>query len=274
MVKKENVTMKEKEILDMETIIKKDYVIKKIYTKPKTRKPYKRRDDGHNKYIPNGKGVYCKVDIDKNLYIGSTSTSFKERYANHTNKENRWTSAQIVANEHRFGVLLDMSEEDDTEVIKLVENEFINLFKDDADFNLVNKVSAKVSKNTSSSKCTKTVKLTNPEKYHDLVLEILNDEVTDTLETIECRKEADVNKINEYLQSIIGKKLTKDKQNELANVIGITDAYGRQQKSFSIMKNYIDDNTDYILDKKRIVKQGNKITIWIINQKTEVDTIC
>ena len=259
--------MKEKEILDMETIIKKDYVIKKIYTKPKTRKVYKRRNNGHNKYIPNGKGVYCIVDIDKNLYIGSTSTSFKERYSNHINKENRCTSAQIVANEHKFGVLLDMSEEDDTEVIKLVENEFINLFKDDTEFNLVNKVGAKVSNITSSSKCVKTVKLTNPEKYHDLVLEILNTEIDDTLKTIKYGKDVDVNKINEYLQSIVGEKLNKDEQNELVHIIGLGNKRGNLLKSFGIIKSWIDNNTKYILERKRIRIEGEQITVWIVNRK-------
>lgn len=249
---------------EVKMIYKNGYVIEERKITPKEKKNSTARK---YKYIPNGKGVYCIVDIDKNLYIGSTSTSFKDRYSAHVNKENRCTSAQIVASEHRFGVLLDMSEEDDIEVIKLVENEFINLFKDDAEFNLVNKVGAKASNNTSSSKCIKTVKLTNPEKYHDLVLEILNTEVNDTLETIKYGKDVDVNKINEYLQSIVGEKLNKDKQSELVNVIGLGNKRGNLLKSFGIIKSCIDDNTNYILERKRIRNEGKQITVWIVSRK-------
>ena len=250
---------------EVKMIYKNGYVIEERKITPKEKKNSTAR--GKYKYIPNGKGVYCIVDIDKNLYIGSTSTSFRERYTGHTNKENHCTSAKVVANEHKFGVLLDMSEEEDTEVIKLVENEFINLFKDDADFNLVNKVSAKVSKNTSSSKCTKTVKLTNPEKYHDLVLEILNTEIDDTVETIKYGKDVDVNKINEYLQSIVGEKLNKDEQNKLVHIIGLGNKRGNLLKSFGIIKSWIDNNTKYILERKRIRIEGEQTTVWIVNRK-------
>ena len=95
-----------------------------------------------------------------------------------------------------------------------------------------------------------------------LNLDIINIEIIE--ESIEA-DESD--KINEYLQSIVGEKLNKDKRGELINIIGLTDAYGRQQKSFSIMKSYIDDNTDYILNKKRIDTKNFRGTVWIINQK-------
>ena len=88
------------------------------------------------------------------------------------------------------------------------------------------------------------------------------------VEIIEESIESDnSDKISEYLQSIVGEKLTKDKQGELINIIGLTDAYGRQQKSFSIMKSYIENNTDYILNKKRIDTKEFRGTIWIVNQK-------
>ena len=84
------------------------------------------------------------------------------------------------------------------------------------------------------------------------------------VEIIEESIESDnSDKINEYLQSIIGEKLTKDKQTDLVNIIGLTDSRGRQQKSFSIMKSYIDDNTNFTLSKKRTKNER----YWIVNQK-------
>ena len=77
-------------------------------------------------HIPTTKGVYYIVDNDKNIYIGSTNVSFIHRYQQHMSKNNTCESKEIVSKEHTFGVLYDMSDIEDVELIRMIEDEYIN----------------------------------------------------------------------------------------------------------------------------------------------------
>ena len=73
-----------------------------------------------------------------------------------------------------------------------------------------------------------------------------------------------------YLNNIIGKKLYKEDQEELINIIDLKDSRGRMQKSISQLNNYFNiNNIKLILKSKRknirINEKVKKDTYWILN---------
>ena len=124
-------------------------------------------------HIPTTKGVYYIVDNDRDIYVGSTSVSFKERYQQHNYTCNTCESKVIISKEHTFGVLYDMSDIEDVELIRMIEKEYIDYFADNEEYNLVNKLGNKIKtirqlkfKNKKPIKLTKKIiKLTNEEDY-------------------------------------------------------------------------------------------------------------
>ena len=72
-----------------------------------------------------------------------------------------------------------------------------------------------------------------------------------------------------YLESIVGKKLFKEEQEELINKINLTDSRGRQQKSARSINQYLNDNFNMtiITNRESIRKSINfRKTYWIINE--------
>ena len=124
-------------------------------------------------HVPTTKGVYYIVDNDRDIYVGSTSVSFKERYQQHNYTCNTCESKVIISKEHTFGVLYDMSNIEDVELIRMIEDEYINYFSNNTEYNLVNKRGNKIKtirqlkfKNKKPIKLTKKIiKLTNEEDY-------------------------------------------------------------------------------------------------------------
>lgn len=58
--------------------------------------------------------------------------------------------------------------------------------------------------------------------------------------------------LEEYLDSIVGKKLFKDDKNKLINIINLRDSRNRQQKSISLLNEYFEaNNLPYIIHSKR-----------------------
>ena len=154
-----------------------EIVITEIFDAPKEkvdgRKNNGRAKTGKYSHIPTTKGVYYIVDNDKNIYIGSTNVSFVHRYQQHTQKDNHCESKVIISKEHTFGVLYDMSDIEDVELIRMIEDEYINYFSNNTEYNLVNKRGNKIKtirqlkfKNKKPIKLTKKIiKLTNEEDY-------------------------------------------------------------------------------------------------------------
>ena len=132
------------------------FTIKEVYEFPKPNKSQ------YNDYdnLPNGKGVYYIVDNDKNIYVGSTTVSFKHRYMGHMNKNNNCASSQIVCKEHKMGTLMDMSDIEDEWLIRAIESEFITYFEHNWDFHIINKIGIDNSLPEASMK-TKSVKSIN-----------------------------------------------------------------------------------------------------------------
>ena len=121
----------------------------------------------------NSKGVYYILDRNKNIYVGSTNVSFKKAYGQHKYTDNTLESKAITSKDHTFGVLCDMSDVDDVELIKAKEKKYIDYFANNEEYNLVNKRGNKIKtfcqpkfKNKKPIKLTKKIiKLTNEEDY-------------------------------------------------------------------------------------------------------------
>jgi len=74
-----------------------------------------------------------------------------------------------------------------------------------------------------------------------------------------------VNNLEEYLESVIGKRLYKNEQKELIDIIGLKDKLGRIQKSIRQFNAYFEANRiPYIIISKtssRLINEGQKKSI-------------
>ena len=68
-----------------------------------------------------------------------------------------------------------------------------------------------------------------------------------------------------YLQSLVGKELDKEQQNELIEKINIRDSKGRLKKSTNIIKPQLIKNYRIDLLTKRVIRNGKRITIWVLD---------
>ena len=85
----------------------------------------------------NNKGIYYICD-GLNIYIGST-INFRKRFLDHWNGENFMKHTyDLLHNGGEFNILYDMTNIDDVELIRMVENEYIQYFKEYTDFNVIN----------------------------------------------------------------------------------------------------------------------------------------
>ena len=92
-------------------------------------------------------GIYYIVDNDMNIYVGSTITCFRVRYNGHMSKDNICESKEIVDHKHIYGVLFDMTDIEDEELIRIIEQEYIDYFRNNDDFkNTYNKLKYKTIK--------------------------------------------------------------------------------------------------------------------------------
>ena len=73
--------------------------------------------------------------------------------------------------------------------------------------------------------------------------------------------------LNEYLETLIGKRLFKEDQKELIDMIGLKDKQGRKQKSISLLNSYLIENYKMTLNTSRVKnEEGKKKTIWILSR--------
>ena len=84
-----------------------------------------------------------------------------------------------------------------------------------------------------------------------------------TYTLIEEEKKQD--KLEEYLETLVGKTLIKEEQKELINMIDLRDSRNRLQKKVSTLNGYLLDNYNMMLISKQIREEGKKITIWLLN---------
>ena len=86
----------------------------------------------------NNKGIYYIIK-DNDIYIGST-VDFRKRFIHHwygSDKEMKHTY-NLLHSGGTFNILYDMTDIDDIELIRMVENEYIQYFKARTNFNVIN----------------------------------------------------------------------------------------------------------------------------------------
>ena len=122
---------------------KNKYKIIKKYETPLKRE--NARENGNNtkyKWLQDEKylrhGVYYIVDEFNNIYIGSTRVSFKSRLRSHLSTNNACESKYVVCNNYHFGILFDMTDIEDDELIRKIETIYIEYFKSLNKYNVVN----------------------------------------------------------------------------------------------------------------------------------------
>ena len=86
----------------------------------------------------NNKGIYYIIK-DNDIYIGS-SVKFRKRFIQHWNGESKEMNHtyDLLHNGGTFNILYDMTDIEDVELIRMVENEYIQYFKTHTDFNVIN----------------------------------------------------------------------------------------------------------------------------------------
>ncbi|NFH99492.1 DNA helicase [Clostridium botulinum] len=73
-------------------------------------------------------------------------------------------------------------------------------------------------------------------------------------------------KLERHLSDMVGKRLYKEEQKELIEMIGLKDSRQRLQKSINIINTYLIEQFDYTVISKR-VKEDNKLkTVWVISK--------
>lgn len=80
----------------------------------------------------------------------------------------------------------------------------------------------------------------------------------------EVKERARLDKLESYLKNIVGKKLAKDKQTELVEMLGLKDSRNRLQKSMLVLNPYLEENFGYKIENKRVRIGGKQITVWIL----------
>ena len=73
-------------------------------------------------------------------------------------------------------------------------------------------------------------------------------------------------KLKEYLETIIDKRLHKEDREELINMIDLRDSRNRVQKSISAINSYLIENCNYTINSKKVKEQGKLVTIWLVSK--------
>ena len=72
--------------------------------------------------------------------------------------------------------------------------------------------------------------------------------------------------LEEYLESLIGKRLYKEDKEELIEKIDLRDNRGRQQRSIKVLSPYVNNTFGLTLESKKVRVKDKKVTVWIIKE--------
>lgn len=128
------------------------FIIDEIYDKPKPK--VDKRSNGNNKnskYFEgfklskkqyNNIGVYYII-LNNNIYIGSTKNGFRRRFLQHYRGQDKTMqhTYDLLHNGGTFNILYDMNEIKDIELIRTIETEYINYFRENSKYSVINKIS-------------------------------------------------------------------------------------------------------------------------------------
>lgn len=120
------------------------FIIKKIYETPLNKIDL--RSSGNNfKQLPgfkvdkkykNSKGVYC-ISLNNIIYIGSTTSGFRQRFIQHVSIHNPLPTYQMLKNGGVFKILW-ITEKNDEKSIRHMENVYINKYKNNPNWIVCN----------------------------------------------------------------------------------------------------------------------------------------
>jgi hypothetical protein len=126
------------------------YIIDEIFEEPFPKQENKRNSGYKTTYKElnikesefNNIGIYYIIK-DNDIYIGSTKKSFRIRFQEHYYgyDELMQHTYDLLKNGGIFNILNDMTGIEDIELIRMVENEFINYFLFHTNYNVINKIS-------------------------------------------------------------------------------------------------------------------------------------
>ena len=121
----------------------------------------------------NNKGIYYIIK-DNDIYIGST-VNFRKRFIQHWNGESKEMkhTYNLLHSGGTFNILYDMTNIEDIELIRMVENEYIQYFKEYTDFNVINHMNEATWKGKNYKQKYKNIKI-KIEDY-DNVLKLLEE---------------------------------------------------------------------------------------------------
>lgn len=128
------------------------FIIEKIYKNPIIRPKFRTigRINGNwkeynqfkvNYNNRNDIGIYYILSKDKDIYIGSTISGFRTRFKEHYHgyDERMQHTYELLQNGGEFFILHDMKGIEDEALIRMVENEYIQYFINETDYNVINK---------------------------------------------------------------------------------------------------------------------------------------
>ena len=121
----------------------------------------------------NNKGIYYIIK-DNDIYIGST-VDFRKRFIQHWNGESKEMkhTYNLLHSGGTFNILYDMTNIEDVELIRMVENEYIQYFREYTDFNVINHMNEATWKGKNYKQKYKNIKI-KIEDY-DNVLKLLEE---------------------------------------------------------------------------------------------------
>jgi len=162
------------------------YWIKEKYDVPKDKIDNRKNNSGHHrkKYYSNFNiseenenkiGIYTII-LDKKIYIGSTIVSFRHRFKEHIKFNNSLPTKYMLENDAKFSIL-EICDGLDEPMIREIENQYIQEYKDDENWNVVNKRDAwsirKIFKVKKIKMKYKTIKI-KQDNYEDAIKLLIN----------------------------------------------------------------------------------------------------
>ena len=166
------------------------FVIDEIYEQPS--KNIKRKVRECNNYPQfkvgkdkwHNKGVYM-IKLDNQIYIGSTTVGFRRRFSEHLRGLQYMKHTQeLLNNDGEFFILHDMTDIEDEELLRMVEEEYILFYTHETDYDVINRrmgtfayKKPKKSKKSKKSKKPKikykTIKI--EEEYYEQMIKYYNE---------------------------------------------------------------------------------------------------
>ncbi len=156
-------------------------IVDEVYTKPKPKiddrvnngqnfvkyYPQYHVDEVFNKFI----GVY-KITYNKSIYIGSTTNNFRERFTSHMNTKSIPEIYNILQKGAKFEIIWSCEKgEYSEEYIRNKENKYIEIYKNDKSWDIINVRNAW---NYESKHKNKYIAIRIEKEYYDEIIELLD----------------------------------------------------------------------------------------------------